>query len=203
MKVVSKILVGGAAISALISVAPAAAQSYPGYGYPNSGGNVVGQVLNQVLGGGTYSGYGYNGYTNNTQVAVQQCAAAVEQRLTGGYGNAYGGNGGYNNGYGGNGGYNNGYGGNGAYGGHNGGHDAYGRHTGGGRVIGITHADRHSEGRVKVKGVASSGMNAGYGGYGYAQQAGDLKFSCEVDHHGNISDLHINPINNGYGYRRY
>lgn len=43
MKVVSKILLGGAAISALASAAPAAAQSYSGYGYPNSGGNVVGQ----------------------------------------------------------------------------------------------------------------------------------------------------------------
>ena len=46
------------------------------------GGNVVGQVLNQVLGGG----YGYNGYGANSQVAVNQCAAAVQQRLGGGYG---------------------------------------------------------------------------------------------------------------------
>ena len=91
MKAITKFLAGGAAIAALASAAPAAAQYYPGYGYgygyPN-GGNVVGQVLNQVLGGG----YGYNGYGVNSQTAVNQCAAAVQQRLGGGYG-AYG----YNN----------------------------------------------------------------------------------------------------------
>src|SRR4051794_28070326 len=89
MKAITKFLAGGAAMA---SAAPAAAQYYPGYGgygYP-SGGNVVGQVLNQVLGGG----YGYNGYGGNSQVAVNQCAAAVQARLgggNGGYGyNAYG-----------------------------------------------------------------------------------------------------------------
>ena len=56
MKAVTKILAGGVAIAALASAAPAAAQYYPGYGYQN-GGNVVGQVLNQVLGGNQY-GYG-------------------------------------------------------------------------------------------------------------------------------------------------
>ena len=89
MMAITKFLAGGAAIAALASAAPAAAQYYPGYGYgyPN-GGNVVGQVLNQVLGGG----YGYNGYGVNSQAAVNQCTAAVQQRLGGGYG-AYG----YNN----------------------------------------------------------------------------------------------------------
>lgn len=178
MTVVSKILAGGLAIAAITSAAPAVAQSYPG-------GNVFGQILGQVLGSGRYSGYGNNGYDNNTQIAVQQCARAVEQRLNGGYGSSYGGSGS-------NGGY--------ANGGYDGGHDAYGGHTGGGRVLGITHADRHSGGRVKVKGVASSGMSAGYGGYGYAQQTGDLRFSCEVDHHGNISDLHINRNDDDHGY---
>jgi hypothetical protein len=83
MKAVTKFLAGGAAIAALASAAPAAAQYYPGYGYgyPN-GGNVVGQVLNQVLGGG----YGYNGYGAGSQVAVNQCANAVQARLGGGYG---------------------------------------------------------------------------------------------------------------------
>ena len=90
MKAVTTFLAGGAAIAALASAAPAAAQYYPGYGYgyPN-GGNVVGQVLNQVLGGG---GYGYNGYGAGSQVAVNQCANAVQARLGGGYGyNNYGG----------------------------------------------------------------------------------------------------------------
>jgi len=91
MKAVTKLLAGGAAIAALASAAPAAAQYYPGngygYGYPN-GGNVVGQVINQVLGGG----YGYNGYAGNSQAAVNQCANAVQARLGGGYGyNNYGG----------------------------------------------------------------------------------------------------------------
>ena len=94
MTAITKFLAGGAAIAALASAAPAAAQYYPGYGYGNPyGGNVVGQVLNQVLGGG----YGYNGYGANSQVAVNQCAAAVQQRLGSGYG-GYGYNG---NGYGG------------------------------------------------------------------------------------------------------
>jgi len=89
MKAFTKIVAGGVAIAGLTAAAPAAAQYYPGYGYgyPN-GGNVVGQVLNQVLGGG----YGYNNGANS-QVAVNQCAAAVQQRLGGGYGgyNGYGG----------------------------------------------------------------------------------------------------------------
>src|SRR6476660_6004435 len=91
MKAITKVLAGGVAIAALASTAPAAAQYDPGYG--NGYGNPVGQVLNQVLGGG----YGYNGYGANSQVAVNQCAAAVQQRLGSGYG-GYGYNG---NGYGG------------------------------------------------------------------------------------------------------
>ena len=97
MKAFTKIVAGGVAIAGLAAAAPAAAQYYPGtgygYGYPN-GGNVVGQVLNQVLGGG----YGNTGYGSNSQVAVNQCAAAVQQRIGGGYG-GYGSYG--NNGYGG------------------------------------------------------------------------------------------------------
>jgi hypothetical protein len=82
MKAVTKILAGGVAAAALFSAAPAAAQYYPGYGYPGyGGGNVVGQVLGQVLGGG----YGYNGYAPNSQAIVNQCANAVQARLNGGY----------------------------------------------------------------------------------------------------------------------
>ena len=88
MKAITKFLAGGIAVAALASAAPAAAQYYPGYGYGYPyGGNVVGQVLNQVLGGG----YGY-GYGANSQVAVNQCAGAVQARLGGGYG-GYGYNG--------------------------------------------------------------------------------------------------------------
>ena len=95
MMAITKFLAGGVAIAAVASAAPAAAQYYPGYGYGYNG-NVVGQVLNQVIGGGYgYNGYGYNGA--NSQVAVNQCAAAVQQRLGGGYG-GYGYNGGYGGG---------------------------------------------------------------------------------------------------------
>jgi hypothetical protein len=94
MRAVTKFLAGGLAIAAFAGAAPAVAQYYPGYGYPGYGygspysGNVMGQVLNGVLG----NGYGYNGA--NSQVAVNQCAAAVQQRLNGGYGyNGYGYNG--------------------------------------------------------------------------------------------------------------
>jgi hypothetical protein len=81
----TKYLVGAAAVAAFACAAPAAAQYYPGYGYPGygyGGGNVIGQVLNDVLGNG------YGNYGANSQVAVNQCAAAVQSRLSGysGYG---------------------------------------------------------------------------------------------------------------------
>ena len=97
MRAVTKLLAGGAAIAAFACAAPAAAQYYPGYGYPGYGsgygypygGNVVGQVVNSVLGGG----YGYGA---NSQTVVNQCMGAVQQRLNGrsygyGYGGGYGG----------------------------------------------------------------------------------------------------------------
>jgi hypothetical protein len=92
MRAITKFLAGGIAIAAVASAAPAAAQYYPGYGpsygYGSPyGGNTVGQVLNNVLGNG------YGGYGANSQVAVNQCAAAVQQRLSGGYGGGYGYNG--------------------------------------------------------------------------------------------------------------
>jgi hypothetical protein len=79
----TKYLVGAAAVAVFACAAPAAAQYYPGYGYPGygyGGGNVIGQVLNDVL------GTGYGNYGANSQVAVNQCAAAVQSRLNGGYG---------------------------------------------------------------------------------------------------------------------
>lgn len=95
MRAITKFLAGGAAIAAFASAAPASAQYYPGYGYGNPyAGNVVSQVINQVLG----NGYGSGGYGMNSQVAVNQCASAVQARLSGGYGSySYG----YSNGGGG------------------------------------------------------------------------------------------------------
>jgi len=78
MRAFTKFLAAGVAIVAVASAAPAAAQYYPGYGYGNPyGGNVIGQVLNGVLGNG------YGNYGAHSQVAVNQCAAAVQQRLNG------------------------------------------------------------------------------------------------------------------------
>ena len=177
MRAITKFLAGGVAIAALASAAPAAAQYYPGYGspygygYPGYGGNVVGQVLNQVLGGG-YGGYGYGA---NSQAAVNQCVGAVQARLSGG---GYGGYG--YNGYG----YN-GYGYNGAY--------------GGGRVLGISRVEPRSNGGLTVRGVANSGRYAG--AYGYSgQQAVDLTFKCKTDYRGFVTDVDIDRAQSNYGY---
>ena len=93
MKAFSLILAGG--VAALATAAPASAQYYP-----QGGGNVVGQILGQILGGnvgygsrGGYGAYGggYGAY-GGSQMAVNQCASAVSQRLGGGYGGyGYGG----------------------------------------------------------------------------------------------------------------
>ena len=196
MRAIKFVIAGGVAAAALMTAAPAAAQYYPGYGSPygyGGGGNVIGQVLNQVLGGGYGGGYGaYGG--NNSQAAINQCAAAVQARLGGGYGGAYGGYG-YNQ-------YGNGY--------------------GGGRVLGVSRVERRSNGGLTVRGVASSGMNAGYG-YG-AQGAADLTFKCKTDYRGFVTAVDLDrarsaygsnysPYSNGYnsnpydysqyGYRRY
>ena len=179
MRALKFVIAGGVAAAALMSAAPAAAQYYPGYGYGNQGGNVIGQVLNQVLGGG-YGGYG-GGYGQgmNQQAAVNQCAAAVQQRLSGGYGAGYAPYGGY-----------------GAYG------NAYGQS--GARVLGISRVEPRSNGGLTVRGVASSGMNAGYA-YGYNGQAQgqvDLTWKCKVDYRGFVSDVDINRANrtNAYNY---
>jgi hypothetical protein len=147
MKILTKIAAGGVVAAALFAAAPAAAQYYPSpYGYNNYGGNVVGQVLNQVLGGGAYGGYnGYNGYGSygvNSQAAVGQCVNAVQARLNGG--NNYG----YSQ-----------------YGGYNG--------YGGGRVLGISRVESRSNGGLTIRGVANSGYAAGYG---YNTNAVDLTF---------------------------
>jgi hypothetical protein len=167
MKAVTKILAGGVAAAALASAAPAAAQYYPGYGY---GGGGIGQVLNQVLGGG-YGGYG--GYGVNQQAVVNQCAAAVQQRLSG----SYGGYGSYGyNGYG----YNNGF--------------------SGGRVLGISRVEPRSGGGLTVRGVATSGRSGAYGyGYN-GQAPVDLTWRCKTDYRGFIADIDVSPAQRNYGY---
>ena len=79
MMAVSKILAGGVAIAALASAAPAAAQYYPGYGYGyGNGGNVVGQVINQVLGGDQY-GYGNAVWQPGRSAALRGGSRAADQ----------------------------------------------------------------------------------------------------------------------------
>ena len=208
------ILAGGVAIAALAGAAPAAAQSYPGYGYGYGGGaGIIGQVISSVIGGG-YGNQGYNngyangygqnpygGYGMNSQYAVSQCTGAVQQRLSAGYG--------YNNGYGNSG---NGY-------GYNGG---YQQPYGGGRVLGVSRVEQGSNGGLTIRGVANSGRNAAYGyGNGYNSQGQvDLTFKCRTDARGYVVNVDIRqatsvngysnqgytPYNNDYsqyGYRRY
>jgi len=164
MLAITKLLAGGAAVAALASAAPAAAQYYPGYGYGYSTpGTVVDRVLNDVVGAGSY-GYGGNGYGYgvNSQAVVNICANAVQARLSGqGYG--YG----YNN---------------------------YG--YGGARVLGISRVEPRSNGGLRVRGVASSGRNVGYG----YNQSPDLTWKCSVDFRGAIVDLDVNRASSNYGY---
>jgi hypothetical protein len=174
MMAVTKILAGGVVAAALLGAAPAAAQYYPGYGYPGYGygygGNVVGQVINQVMGGG----YGYNGYAGNSQVAINQCVAAVQQRLSGGYGNLPG--------YG-------------SYSGYS--YYPYQNAYPGGRVLGISRVEQRSGGGLTVRGVASSGRyGVGYGG----QQQPDLTFKCKSDYRGYITDIDVERARSNYGY---
>jgi len=106
MKAITKFLAGAVALGAFAAAAPAAAQYYPGYGYPGYGygygygggyGSVVGSIINSMTRPyGGYGGYGYNyNVPGGSQVAANQCTAAVQQRLGGGY-NGYG----YGAGYG-------------------------------------------------------------------------------------------------------
>ena len=194
MKAVKTFAIGAAGIAALfVGAAPAAAQ-YPGYGY---GGyqngyptNVIGQVLQSIL--NPYGQFGYNRGVN-PQTAVNQCAAAVNQRLQRQYGN-----GGYGAPYGG---YAGGY---SPYGYGNG----YGNGYAGGQVLGISRVEQRSASVLRVRGFATSGMayggypygnyggyGGGYGGYGgyngYGAQPADLIFRCDVDYRGYIRDIDI------------
>ena len=181
------IMIGSAGLALTLAVAaPAAAQSY-GYGYPQqNNGGVIGAVINAVTGGyGQYpqGNYGYNQVSQRG--LVQQCAAAVEQRLGGGYGNQ---------GYG-----NQGYGNQGYYG-----QQGYGyQNRGGGHVLGVTGVERRSNGGLRVHGVATSGAY-GQQGYGYGNGQADLTFNCKVSPRGQINAVNIERAQVRYnqGYNR-
>lgn len=147
MSVFTKIIAGGAGIAALATAAPAAAQYYAqpyGYGY----------------------GYGYN--NNMTNIAAQQCSAAVQQRLsyrtgsTGILGAILGA-----------------------------GAPSYGR------VVSVTQVAPR-RGSVRVTGLATSGRAYAYSPYGYGAYGAtgynyqpDLSFKCDVDYRGYVRDVDI------------
>jgi hypothetical protein len=72
MTLTTKLLAGAAGLAAFAAAAPVSAQyyGYPGYSSGAPYGNAYG-----------YNSYGYNGYGMNTNVAAQQCTAAVQNRL--------------------------------------------------------------------------------------------------------------------------
>ena len=229
MKAFTKFVAGGLGLAAMAASAPAAAQYYPGYpgggyGYPGTGGgDVVGSILNSILGGRSYA--------TNERYAVEQCVRAVEYRInTRGLDNEGGRYRQYGYGYG----YNN----------------AYGNGYAGARVTSVSQVQRRSNGGLRVYGYATTGMggqygygNQGYGGqygqygypnqggyggqYGYPNQGGyggqygypnqgygnqaygygaqgDAQFNCTIDSNGRITDIDARRNrNNGYGYRRY
>jgi hypothetical protein len=209
MRVFSKLLVGVAGASVAFIGVPATAQGYyppaptynPGYG----GQNVVSQVISQVLGGGRYGAYGQG----NDRVAVDQCARAVEARVS--QDNRRGVYGRWNQGYG-----NQGYG-NQGYG-----NQGYNQAYGTAQVVGITNVQRVRNG-LKVSGLIDTRMGANLGGYGQYNQYGqaypgypnqgygqpgygnqaynaayaDLRFSCRVDYRGRIADIDVSRNRRG------
>jgi len=197
----TKIATGLTGLAALAAVSsPAGAQMNP-YGYGNNGG-VVGAIVNAVTGYGQYpqGNYGYEqiGQRNS----VEMCARTVEQRLNsdrryGGYNNRYGRT--SSSGYGQNG-YRNG--------------EAF-------RVVGITNVERRMNGALRVRGIASSGLNNrangwneprgddernagngydnrygnadrnGYPNNGYRPAGMDYRFTCKIDSRGAVTSLNF------------
>lgn len=79
MNIVNNLLVGSASLAMLVgAAAPVAAQStYGQYGTTNNGTNVVGAIINSVLGGGRYGTYGQG----NDRQAVDLCARTAEAQV--------------------------------------------------------------------------------------------------------------------------
>ena len=165
----NKLLLGAASLAATFALAsPASAQS-------------VGQIINNVLGYGQYP-YGNYGYGQRTymtsQIAVDQCARAVEARLNGlAMNNQYNQWNPYNNPY-----------------------RGWAR-QGRARVVGIDNVTLRNNGRLRVTGVATSGNvyrnGYGYGGVRYDRQFGtpDLRFTCRASRTGRVQDVDINRMN--------
>lgn len=138
-------LFGGAGLAAIAAATPAAAQYYPPYG----------------------NAYGYYGNNNMTQLAVNQCTAAVQNRLSTRVGLQ------------------------GVLG------AVLGSQSAGGRVLSITRVNpRRSTVRVTGLANSGRYAYSPYG-YGYYGAVGaayqpDLSFRCDVDYRGRIRDIDIN-----------
>lgn len=153
MRMIKTLIAGGAGLAALAAAAPAAAQ----YGYANPYGYA--------------QPYGYSAYGVNTNVAAQQCTAAVQSRL-------------YNRT---------------SIGGILGSLVGVPQTTG--RVLSVTRVTANngyvrvrglaSSGRVAYNNYSPYGVGA-YGalGYGYAQAA-DLSFKCDVDYRGYVRNVDL------------
>lgn len=152
MTMINKLLVGSTGLAMLAGVASPAAAQYGAPQYGNPSQNVVGAIINSVLGGGRYGSYGQG----VNRMAVDQCARAAEARVNG---NAYG---------------------NGAYGqqgyGYQGNDPRYnqgqGYSQGGARVVAVTGVERRSSG-LQVTGLIDSNRgyeNRGYGSPNYQGQ---------------------------------
>ncbi len=167
MRMIKTMIAGGAGLAALAAAAPAAAQ----YGYTNPYGYANSYGYARPYG---YSAYGGQyAYGVNTNVAAQQCTAAVQNRLynrtsIGGIIGALLGANTLNN----------------------------------SRVLGVTRVTANN-GYVRVRGLASSGRYAyngyspygvgAYGALGYNTAASaDLSFKCDVDYRGYVRDVDIN-----------
>lgn len=133
MRMMNKLLIGGAGLAALATATPSAAQYY-GYSQPT-----YGYGYSQPAYGYGYSNR-YNGYNNgygyqamNTSVATNQCTAAVQNRLytRNGLGGILG--------------------------------SLIGSYGSTGRVVSVTRVTPNSNGMVRVRGLASSGRYGGYG----------------------------------------
>ena len=155
MRIMTKILAGGAGIAAFAAASPASAQYY---GQPYNGYRYAQQQP-----------YGYGYGANQTQMAAQQCSAAVQNRLN------------QRNGL------------SGILG------AVLGARASGGRVMQVTEVSpRRSTVRVRglATSGANYGNYGPYGagaygavGYGYAP---DLSFTCSVDYRGYVRDVDIN-----------
>ena len=162
MRMIKTMIAGGAGLAALAAAAPAAAQ----YGYSNP----YGYSHSYGYANPGYSQYGYGAV--DTNMAAQQCTAAVQNRL-------------YNRS---------------SIGGIIG--ALLGANTmSNSRVLGVTQVSPNGS-YTRVRGLASSGRYAynnyspygvgAYGalGYGY-NQAADLSFKCDVDYRGYVRNVDI------------